>query len=61
MGKIFCIECGTELLPKRLIVLNGADYNAPAYGTPATMDEARKKFDTMYTTSKSQHDKYFQD
>ena len=57
----YFIECGTELLPKRLIVLNGADYNAPAYGTPATMDEARKKFDTMYTTSKSQHDKYFQD
>jgi hypothetical protein len=57
----YFIECGTDLLPKRLIVLNGADYNAPAYGTPATMDEARQKFDKMYTTSKNQHNKFFKE
>ena len=55
----YYIDCGTALLPKRLIVLNGADYNAPAYGTPYTMTEARQKFDKMYSTSKTQHEKYF--
>lgn len=55
----YYIECGTSLLPKRIIVLNGADYNAPSGNAPQTMDAARRKFDTMYSTSKTQHDKYF--
>lgn len=57
----YFIECGTDLLPERIIVLNGADYNAPSHDAPTTMDAARQIFDKMYTTSKIQHDKYFQD
>ncbi len=55
----YFIECGTTLLPKRIIVLNGADYNAPSNGIPQTMDAARDKFEKMYSTSKKQHEKYF--
>ena len=55
----YYIECGTALLPTRLIVLNGADYNAPSNGTPTTFAAAEKEFNTMYETSKTQKLKYF--
>ncbi len=56
----YFIECGgTSLLPARIIILNGADYNITHPGMPQTMDAANKMFETMYSTSKIQHDKYF--
>ncbi len=56
----YYIECGSDLLPTRLIVLNGADYQAgPSANTPATMDAAKTKFDSMYKVSREQHEKYF--
>lgn len=55
----YFIECGTSLLPKRIITLNGADYNIPSYSGPKTMSDAKQKFDKMYSTSKAQHKKYF--
>ena len=57
----YFIECGTTLLPKRIIVLNGADYTAPGGTTPATASEADKLFDTMYSVSKNQKKKYFKE
>ncbi len=55
----YFIECGNALLPERLIVLNGADYNATASNAPKDMSAANKKFEEMYNTSKRQHDRYF--
>lgn len=56
----YYIECGAELLPNRLIVLNGADYMAgTSANTPVTMDDANNKFKSMYEVSKQQHEKYF--
>ncbi len=56
----YYIECGTELQPNRLIVLNGADYTAgTSANTPATMDAANERFKSMYNVSKQQHEKYF--
>lgn len=56
----YFLECGSALLPTRIIVLNGADYTAktPA-NAPVTTDAARTKFDSMYKVSKTQHDKHF--
>ena len=55
----YYIECGSELLPDRIIVLNGADYTAPMGNAPKTKSDADKKFDTMYTISQKQKEKYF--
>lgn len=56
----YYIECGSDLLPTRLIVLNGADYMAGASAnTPSTTDAAKAKFDSMYKVSQAQHEKYF--
>jgi len=56
----YYIECDSELLPNRLIVLNGADYTAGASAnTPSTMDAANDRFKSMYNVSKTHHDKYF--
>lgn len=56
----YYIECGSELMPSRLIILNGADYMATtSANTPATIDAARNTFDSMYRVSKTQHDRYF--
>jgi len=58
--KEYYIECGGELLPKRLIVLNGADYEAgTSANTPTTMAAAEEKFKTMLKVSQAQHEKYF--
>lgn len=53
----YIIECGSALLPKRLIVLNGADYNAPT--NVKTESDAERLFNTMYSNSKTQKSKYF--
>ncbi len=58
----YFIECaGTSILPKRLIVLNGADYTVPANGAPKDKNEANRKFDIMESTSRTQREKYFKD
>lgn len=53
----YYIECGTDLLPSRLIVLNGADYTATT--KYPTESDAEKMFDTMYSVSRDQKAKYF--
>lgn len=56
----YYIECGAELTPNRLIILNGADYTeTTSVNTPTTIDAARSVFDSMYKVSKTQHEKYF--
>jgi hypothetical protein len=55
----YYIDCGTSLLPNRLILLNGADYNAPSNNAPTTMDAAKQKFNQMYDISKEQKEKYY--
>lgn len=56
----YFIECGRDLLPSRIIVLNGADVTAPATASnPATRSAANAKFSTMMSVSKTQRDKYF--
>ena len=55
----YYIVCGSKLLPNRLIVLNGADYNSPTNGAPTTQDAADKLFDKMYAVSQKQKEKYF--
>ena len=57
----YFIECGTALMPTRLIVLNGANYTAPMNGAPIDMDAAERLFDKMYNVSQTQHAKYFQE
>lgn len=58
----YFIECdGTSLLPSRLIILNGADYNSGITGAPSDKNAADVIFDKMYSTSKAQHAKYYKD
>lgn len=57
----YFIECGASLEPTRLIVLNGADYTAPMNGAPVDMDAAERIFEKMYTTSQTQHAKYYKE
>lgn len=57
----YYIECGASLLPTRIVVLNGADYNAPMGNAPTTMAAADAIFDTMYSTSQAQKAKYFEE
>lgn len=53
----YIIECGSALLPTRLIVLNGADYNTPT--NIKSESDAERMFNTMYSNSKTQKIKYF--
>ena len=55
----YFIECGSALEPTRLIVLNGADYTAPANGAPVDEAAAERLFDKMYSISQTQRSKYF--
>lgn len=58
----YFIECDAAApLPKRLIVLNGADYTAPMGGAPTDKAAADKKFDQMESISKTQRSKYFKE
>ena len=56
----YFIECGTAIQPTRLIVLNGADPNAPATNAPRDMESAKRLFDKMYDISREQNKKYFE-
>ena len=59
MSKYY-IDCnGTDLLPERIIVLNGADYTASSGNAPADESAASKLFDSMESISKTQRDIYF--
>lgn len=56
----YFIECdGNNLLPSRIILLNGADYNMPSGNFPADESAADKIFDQMETISETQRQKYF--
>ncbi len=56
----YYIECDAAgLLPARLIVLNGANYETTATNVPADQRAADAIFDTMHQASSAQHDKYF--
>ena len=62
----YYIECeGNNLLPSRLIILNGADYTTGtgAFVGNEPIDEktAQGIFDKMYTVSKRQHAIYYDD
>lgn len=54
----YYIQCGDELLPERIIILNGADFTTTA-SAPASTNDANKLFNTMYNTSKNQKEQYF--
>lgn len=48
----YYIDCeGNTITPSRLIVLNGADINAPQGNAPQTMADAKNRFQDMYKTS----------
>lgn len=54
------IQCsGNDIMPSRIIVLNGADYMAASGNTPATESAADDIFDKMESTSESQRKIYF--
>ncbi len=55
----YVIECGANLLPTRLIVLNGADYSTSATNTPKSESDANAIFDKMESVSKTQRAKYY--
>lgn len=58
----YFIECnGSDILPSRLIILNGADYNTGGANIPTTANEADTIFDQMYKTSQAQYKQYFKD
>lgn len=58
----YMIECdGSSITPTRLILLNGADYNAPSGETPADKSAADAKFNQMQAVSKTQRAKYFKE
>ena len=55
----YYLDCGTNISPDYIIVLNGADYNYTSTNAPTTQSAADAKFDTMYTVSQQQKSKYF--
>lgn len=59
MAKYY-IECNDkDLLPVRIIVLNGADYTNSSTNAPADASAASKIFDSMESISESQRKIYF--
>ena len=56
----YYIECsGDDLLPSRIILLNGADYTNQSGNIPTDRSAANKIFDKMESVSKTQRQKYF--
>ena len=53
------IECGDNVQPERIVVLNGAEYKKHNFSGPVTNAEAEKLFDKMYDISKTQKAQYF--
>lgn len=54
----YYIDCGSDLLPTQLIVLNGADIDG-AHGAGIDKAAAENLFNKMYSKSQSQKKKYF--
>ncbi len=53
----YYIDCsGNSLLPKQIIVLNGANYDENATVAPMDMNTAKAKFETMYSVSQAQRE-----
>ena len=58
----YFIECdGNSLLPKRLIVLNGADAMDASGDYPTDTNAAKELFDKMRSVSDAQRAKYFKE
>ena len=57
----YYIECGSSLIPTRLIVLNGADYTAPMNNAPIDEATAERLFEKMYSASQTQRTKYYKE
>ncbi len=57
----YFIDCngGRDLLPSRIIVLNGTDIQDVTQDIPTTMADADKVFDEMFRLSQQQKEKYF--
>ena len=55
------IECGNDdkVQPKRIVILNGAEYKKHNYSGPITVADAEELFDEMLSVSKKQKNKYF--
>lgn len=54
----YYVECGNDLLPERIIVLNGADISNTSNG-PIFNNEAVEIFNKMQSVSQSQKQQYF--
>lgn len=58
----YYIKCsGDNLLPERIVVLNGADYTMASSDMPADKSAAEDMFDKMESISQKQRSKYFSD
>lgn len=54
------IECDSDdVLPSRLVILNGADYSTTSGKFPADVSAANKIFDAMENVSENQRSKYY--
>lgn len=54
----YYIDCGTNQIPDRLIVLNGADYSESGNAPTLTPKSASKLFEEMFSVSEQQRNKY---
>lgn len=55
----YYIDCGHDLKPKQIIVLNGAQYTTTTDNAPKTSNAAKQLFNKMLSVSKSQKAQYF--
>ncbi len=55
----YYIDCDKNLLPKRLVLLNGAEITTIKSGNEITQNDASKLFDKMYNVSQQQKKEYF--
>ncbi|MFQ6729807.1 MAG: hypothetical protein ACLRFK_02005 [Alphaproteobacteria bacterium] len=55
----YYIDCGKNLLPERLVLLNGAEITTANSNTVTNKNDANELFDKMYKASKKQKNKYF--
>jgi hypothetical protein len=55
----YYIQCGKDLLPERLILLNGAEITTTNTGVITAQNEANKLFNKMYNVSQKQKKEYF--
>ena len=55
----YYIDCGKELLPERLVLLNGAEVTTKNTGNAVTQQQATELFNKMYKVSLNQKKQYF--